>query len=127
VSCAKRLPLYSPNLSVPLPIPTADSLFLNQWASYALEQMYRPEYEYKKAGVILSDIRPDHIVQEDLFSAVDVRPRAELMKTLDQINARYGRGTLKVSSDGSRRKWEMRAEKKSPSYTTDWDQIAQCR
>jgi DNA polymerase V len=120
-------PQYNPCLSVPLPIPTADSLYLNQWASHALEQMYRPEYEYKKAGVILSDIRPDHIIQEDLFSAVDVRPRAELMKTLDQINARYGRGTLKMSSGGSRREWEMKAENKSPSYTTDWDEVARCR
>lgn len=119
-------PQYNPCMSVPLPVPTADSLELNRWAFQALEQMYRPTFDYKKAGVILADIRPDHLVQEDLFFAAEAKPKADLMKTLDKINARYGRGTLILSSDGARRAWEMKAENRSPCYTTDWDQIAQC-
>lgn len=118
-------PQYNPCLSVPLTVPTADSLELNRWVFQTLEQMYRPGFEYKKAGVMLADIRPDHIIQENLFSAGEAIPKAELMKTLDRINARYGRGTLKLSSDGAHRAWEMKAGNKSPSYMTDWDQIAQ--
>lgn len=118
-------PQYNPCLSVPLTVPTADSLELNRWVFQTLEQMYRPGFEYKKAGVMLADIRPDHIIQENLFSAGESIPKAELMKTLDRINARYGRGTLKLSSDGAHGAWEMKAGNKSPSYTTDWDQIAQ--
>lgn len=120
-------PQYNPCLSVPLPVPTADSLALNHWAFQALERLYRSGYEYKKAGVILADIRPEHIVQEDLFSAAQAQPSTALMNALDKINSRYGRGTLKLSSDGSLRPWEMRADNKSPCYTTDWDQIARCR
>ena len=120
-------PQYNPCMSIPLPVPAADSLVLNHWAFQALERLYRSGYEYKKAGVILADIRPEHIVQEDLFSVAQAQPSTALMDTLDKINSRYGRGTLKLSSDGSLRRWEMRADNKSPCYTTDWEQIARCR
>lgn len=119
-------PQYSPCISIPLPVPTADSLQLNHWTCVGLERIYRAGYEYKKAGVILADIAPDHIVQEDLFAAEEAKPRAALMETLDEINARFGRGTLKISSDGSRRAWEMKADNKSPNYTTHWDELAKC-
>lgn len=119
-------PQYSPCISIPLVLPTSDSLELNRWAFDGLERIYRTGYEYKKAGVILADIRPGHILQEDLFAAHEAKPRKALMEALDKINARFGRGTLKISSDGSRRSWEMRADNRSPSYTTDWEQIAEC-
>ncbi|QDZ26564.1 Y-family DNA polymerase [Noviherbaspirillum sp. UKPF54] len=118
---------YSPCISIPLPVPTADSLQLNRWACDGLKRIYRAGYDYKKAGVILADIRPEHIVQEDLFAVQETKPREALMDALDKINARFGRGALKISSDGSHRAWEMRADNRSPHYTTDWEQIAECR
>jgi DNA polymerase V len=49
------------------------------------------------------------------------------MQALDGVNARYGRATLRVSTQGLRNSatggWAMRQERKSPSYTTDWDAI----
>jgi DNA polymerase V len=54
-------------------------------------------------------------------------PQQSLMDTMDKIKIRFGRGTLKISSDVVRRACEMRADNKSPTYTTDWEQIAQCR
>jgi len=119
-------PQYNPCLSVPLSVPTADSLELNRRAFQAVAQIYRSGYEYKKAGVVLSGIQPERILQKDLFSAAEAMPTAKLMATLDRINVRYGRGTLKLSSDGLQRAWVMKAEHKSPGYTTDWEQIAQC-
>ena len=32
-------------------------------------------------------------------------------------------GTVKVSTQGEFRDWEMRQERKSPNYTTCWDQV----
>ncbi|MCE2984849.1 MAG: DUF4113 domain-containing protein [Burkholderiales bacterium] len=45
------------------------------------------------------------------------------MQTLDRLNTRFGRGTVRLSSAGLTRQWEMRQERKSPAYTTDWDQL----
>lgn len=45
------------------------------------------------------------------------------MLTLDALNQRFGRGTVKVSTQGAFKDWQMRQERKSPSYTTDWHEI----
>jgi DNA polymerase V len=45
------------------------------------------------------------------------------MTTLDKLNQRYGRGTVKVSTQGAHTGWQMRQERKSPNYTTNWDTL----
>ena len=45
------------------------------------------------------------------------------MEALDRVNGRWGRGTLQIAgagTGGGHRKWEMKQERKTPSYTTDW-------
>jgi DNA polymerase V len=111
-------PQYSPALSIPLPQPTNDSLIVNKWAAYFVERMYKPEYEYKRAGITLADITPVHQYQSDWLEpkqATDTR----LMDALDTLNTRYGRGTVKVSTQGAFKEWQMKQERKSPNYTTD--------
>lgn len=118
-------PQYCPSVAVPLPVATASSTTLQGYAVAALASMYQPGYRYKKAGVILSEIHPDTQHQGDMFAGVPDDPA--LMKTLDQINARFGKGTLKLSQDGSCRSWQMRQERKSPEYTTNWAELPVCR
>jgi len=111
-------PQYAPALSIPLPQPTNDSLIVNKWAAYLIERMYKPEYEYKKAGITLAEISPVSQYQSDWLEpkqATDNR----LMDALDALNSRYGRGTVKVSTQGAFSEWQMKQERKSPSYTTD--------
>jgi len=117
-------PQYCPSTTVPLPTPTASSITLQRYAVAALAAMYRPGYRYKKAGVILSEICPDTQYQGDMFAGAQDDPA--LMATLDQINARFGKGTLKLCQDGSRRSWHMRQERKSPEYTTKWNDLPNC-
>jgi len=116
---------YCPSVAVPLPVPTASSTTLQGYAVSALAAMFRPGYRYKKAGVILSEICPETLHQGDMFAGAPEDPA--LMLALDQINARFGKGTLKLSQDGSRRSWQMRQERKSPEYTTNWHELPFCR
>lgn len=44
--------------------------------------------------------------------------REALHATLDTINARYGRGTLRLAAEGLGQQWQMRCERVSPCYTT---------
>jgi len=49
--------------------------------------------------------------------------RTRLMQALDGINRKWGRGTLHLASAGTagkQRVWEMKQERKTPQYTTDW-------
>lgn len=118
----KDSPQYSPSLAVPLPQPTNDSLVINRWADYLVGRMFKPEYDYKKAGVMLGEISPQTQYQADWLEppqATDTR----LMDALDGLNRRFGRGTVKVSTQGAYQTWQMKQERKSPNYTTDWDEI----
>lgn len=118
----KDLPQYMPSLAVPLPYPTNDSLEVNRWASYLCERMFKPEYQYKKAGIMLSEISPVTHRQGDLLEG-EVSSNGKLMLALDTLNQRFGRGTVKVSTQGAFKDWQMRQERKSPNYTSDWDEV----
>jgi len=60
--------------------------------------------------------------QGDLLEPV-VLANDKLMLALDALNQRFGRGTVKVSTQGAFRDWEMRQERKSPNYTTAWEEV----
>jgi DNA polymerase V len=116
------LPQYSPSLAVPLPYPTNDSIEINVWAGYLAERMFKPEFQYKKAGIKLSEITPITQRQGDLIEP-NIIGNGKLMSTIDDLNQRFGRGTLKVSTQGAFKEWQMRSERRSPCYTTDWTAI----
>jgi DNA polymerase V len=118
----KDLPQYMPSLAVPLPYPTNDSLEVNRWADYLCERMFKDGYQYKKAGIMLSEISPVTRRQSDLLEP-ETTSNASLMQALDNLNQRYGRGTVKVSTQGAFKGWQMLQERKSPNYTTAWDEV----
>lgn len=118
----KELPQYAPCLAVPLPYPTNDSLEVNRWAAFLCERMFKPDYQYKRAGIMLSEISPVTHSQGDLLETA-LADNQKLMEALDNLNARYGRGAVKVSTQGAYSGWQMKQERKSPNYTTSWDDV----
>jgi DNA polymerase V len=113
---------YCPSMTVPLPMPTNDSLVINRWVQYIAELLWRDGYKYKKAGIMLGDISPVGVVQADLLEPLQTSD-TKLMRAIDGLNSRFGRDTIKVSSGGLRAEWAMRQERKSPGYTTDWNAV----
>ncbi len=118
----KDLPQYMPSLAIPLPMPTNDSLAVNKWACHLIDLMFKPEYQYKKAGVVLSEISPTSHIQGDLLT-LETETNSRLMTAIDQLNTRFGRGAIKISTQGAHRSWQMRQERKSPCYTTVWTEL----
>lgn len=120
-------PQYQPSVTVALPDPTADTRVLTAWALRVLERIYRPSFTYHKAGVMLSHLRPSSISQEALFAGPGhTAHRSErVMGVLDAVNRKWGRGTLKVSVEGTGdgNGWRMRRENLSPGYTTRWSEV----
>lgn len=39
---------------------------------------------------------------------------------MDVFNQRWGRSTLKTASEGVVKPWQMKLQRLSPRYTTDW-------
>jgi DNA polymerase V len=113
---------YCPSMTVPLPMPTNDSLVINRWVQHIAELLWRDGYKYKKAGIMLGDIAPVGVVQADLLEP-STTSDTKLMHAIDGLNNRFGRGTVKVSTGGLRDEWAMRQERRSPNYTTDWEAV----
>jgi len=91
---------------------------------WGLKQIYKPNYNYAKAGVMLSELVPAEGIQTDLFSKSQTSLKSEsLMIAMDKINRKMGKESIKLASEGFKRPWKMRQENKSPSYTTLWDEI----
>ena len=118
-------PQYCPSISIPLTTPSANTITLGKLALQGLDSIYQTGYHYKRAGVILSEISHAAQSQGDLFAADTSKP--ELMKTLDALNRRYGKGTVTLGQEGAQHAWQTRQENKSPEYSTNWDQLPVCR
>ena len=74
-------------------------------------------YGFTKAGVMLDDLLPIEDRPMTLFDVM--RPNsAQLMGALDAVNDRFGKKTLVLASEGMRRSWALRADHRSPRYTT---------
>ncbi|MBC7379585.1 MAG: Y-family DNA polymerase [Burkholderiaceae bacterium] len=127
---------HSASITVPLVRPTGDTNLLVSAAVKGLKSVYREGFRYAKCGVMLVELQPDDLAQGelDLFGGhMDdeapepaTRDRSKLMTAMDEVNARYGRGSLLVASAGlgaERRAWSMKQDRRTPRYTTNWDEM----
>lgn len=118
------LPQYKPSLATALASPTQDLHTIAQCAARLLTQIYRPSYHYKKAGVVLGDI---HSISQHQPSLIAPENRdtdnAQLSHAIDQLNKRFGIGTVQRSAHKKHPEWHMRQAHKSPAYTTDWQAL----
>lgn len=115
---------YQRQLVVPLGEPTGDTLKLVNAANRGLREIYRTGYSYKKSGVMLMGLQPKDAVQAQLFDDVIEKGRSDkLMSVMDAVNQRMGRGSMTLAAAGTKQRWSMRRDSKSPNYTTDWDEL----
>lgn len=117
-------PQYANAVTVLLPFPANDSMTIIQTASRFAEQLYRPGYGYKKAGVVLTELSSVDVMQRDLFGSVAKQERQRaVMQVADRLNQRYGAGTVFCAAEGIAKPWQMRSGRKSPGYTTRWREL----
>ncbi len=116
------LPQYSGHLMTTLPAPTDDTLTLNRVALALLGNIYRPDFQYKKAGIELGGIQPPGIVQTDFWQA-ETASRKSLLAAWDDITSRYGRHSIRLGSELLSRDWYMNRDVLSPCYTTSFNDV----
>lgn len=120
-------PQYSRSFTMPLRRPTADTALLVGAALEGLRYIFRPGFKYAKAGVMLLELQSESLMQQELDLEGDgAHDRSQLMAALDTVNRRYGRGVLKMASaglDGDHRVWSMKQERRTPRYTTRWEDM----
>jgi DNA polymerase V len=108
---------------ITLPFSTNSTLTIVNTAIKLLEQLYAENEGllFKKAGVIVSQLTNENEKQMDLF--VDENPKhLQLMKAMDHINKKIGERKVKIGTQDVKT-WNMKQERLSPKYTTQFDQI----
>lgn len=114
---------YANGVVIDLPYPTDDVRLLTKVATDALEHLFRPGFKYSKAEVLLLNLCQHGEYTDDLFATSQSGQATKAMAVLDQINQRWGRGTLRVASVPANPDWAMRREMMSQSFTTRLDQL----
>lgn len=124
-------PYFSTSASVGMPIPTNSTPILIKAAMEALDKCYQPGHGYMKGGILLFDLQEQGSRQLTLMEAI-ATPKQQrdekLMQTLDTINDRFGRNTLRYLSQGpAKAPWHMTRNLLSGAFTTRWEQLAKVR
>lgn len=114
------LPQYWKNTIIKLPVPTSDTLEIVHYALEGLKSIFMPGYQYKKAGVIITEIVTS--AQLGLFDTVDREKREKLMQAIDKVNGEH-RHLVKLAVQGNGRDWKLKQEQLSKRYTTDINEI----
>ena len=116
---------YSNNQTISLPRPTSSTPDLIEAALRCLKSIYRPGYRYRKAGIMLAGIVKQGYKQQDLFSpTIPVKEDKPLMTALDKINDKWGRSTIQYGmTEDTDKPWSMQQTRKSPAYTTNWQEL----
>lgn len=114
---------YANGVIVDLPYPTDDVRLLTKAAVDALDRVFRSGFNYSKAEVMLLNLCQPGEYTDDLFAVSQPAEATKVMAVLDQINGRWGRGTLRSASVPTNPEWGMRREMMSQSYTTKLNQL----
>ena len=124
-------PEYSPypmagginQTSVIFDAPTNDNTRIMNTLRPELKKIYHSGRRYKKSGVMLFGLESSENVQLELFSGKTEKGDSALNEIVDQLNAKYGRGTVFSLGEGVKKSWKMKRDMLSQCYTTQWDQL----
>ncbi len=120
-------PQYFNSQSIVMPVASNSTLEMIHYACKAVERIYKPGYEYKKCGVILTEIVHEQQVQRSLFDTINREKHHSLMLTLDKVNSLYGSNSLKAAAQGNGKRIKMNQEQLSPCYTTRFTDLLTIR
>lgn len=114
------LPQYWKNTVVHLPVPSNDTQEIVHYALTALKSIFMQGYQYKKAGVIITEITQG--AQLGLFDSTNREKHERLQQAIDKINGEHSQ-RVKLAIQGMGREWKLKQEQLSGRYTTDINQI----
>lgn len=99
------LPFYQNSCTIRMPLQTASAMEIVKYALVAFNSIYREGYQYRKAGVMVSDIYPAGEHQLDIFNGHNDVKQSKLMNAIDEINNRYGTKKIMLAPTITKGEW----------------------
>ncbi len=96
-----------------------------EWAAICLEKTFRPGMQYKRAGIVLSELVPTNTISNRLFKQRDFERRHRLVKSMDELNMRYGRDVVRFAALNENGGWQSNSTHRSndKNHTTNRDML----
>ena len=110
-----------------LPVPSSATAEMIRVATECVERTFKEGYRYKKCGVIVPEIVDDSARQQNLFYRPDWVRDDRVSAAMDKINRQFGTRSIQFGAEGLRPKWAARFDRRSPRYTTLWDELLRVR
>jgi len=112
---------------ISLPVATNNTPELITYASQGIDRIFQKGFLYKKTGVVFQELSPSNCYQGGLFDPIDRNKLKKVMQSIDKINQKMGSNSIKYAATGLSHSpnWQTAFNKRSPAYTTDWDQLPQ--
>tara|TARA_B100000287_G_scaffold99742_1_gene91818 strand:+ start:1810 stop:3078 length:1269 start_codon:yes stop_codon:yes gene_type:complete len=107
--------------SFQFPCPIDDTRSILMGANKVLNKIFRKNYPYAKAGILLSHFSHPSVIQQSLFQSTDqqhLKQDSNLMQTIDDLNNTQTQ--IYYASQCSARLSPIKKEMVSPKYTTNW-------
>ncbi|MCD6527483.1 MAG: translesion error-prone DNA polymerase V subunit UmuC [Desulfuromonas sp.] len=118
-------PCYANSATAKLSTYSNDSREIVALATQLLKSIWKEDYRYAKAGVMLGDLCLEDRLQPGLFDDPQQRAHSrQLMQAIDQIN-HSGRGKVWLGGQRPQQDWFMNRAHLSPAYTTRWEDLPQ--
>ncbi len=120
----KNEPQYANYREIILPSYTAYTPDFIKAGTKILNSIYRKDYQYKKVGIVLTDIIQEEEAPLELYESSYIDDnRSVIAECVDNINNKWGRNTVGYASSGIQKKWQMRRAMVSPRFTTSWNEL----
>lgn len=115
---------FRQSATVQFPIATSYTPAMVEAARKAMARIYEPGRELQKAGVLMVGLCPETTIQGHLWEKDEGwEKRKRLMSIMDEVNDRFGRGTIGIAASGVKQTWKMQSKWRSPRYTTCWAEL----
>ncbi|WDZ50155.1 Y-family DNA polymerase [Acinetobacter vivianii] len=116
---------YAPYIIVQMHEYTDDLLEITRAAMKGIDQIYKPGFKYKKAGIVLLELIHKSKFVPDLFTDYTHRfEREKLSQTMEAIKAKYGKDHVSLGlCNDTHAIWQMNQNRRSPSYLTNWNEL----
>lgn len=120
----KNQPQYRVSKHAVLLQPTNLTNVLIAEVASLLKDIYKKNYVYKKAGVILYGISEEKTLQSGLFvSANDTAKSQKVMRVIDAITRKMGGDAINYAAEGIKKPWVVKSNMRTPRYTTSWSEL----
>lgn len=119
----RLMPQYSNSITFGVAPLSNTTTELRNLAFKGLAAIYKPGFEYRKAGVLLAGLMPESSITRRLWDEERNEQMRKAMTAMDEINKKLGRDTVRVGLYAHAGAWNTRFRKRSPRYTTKWNEL----